>query len=271
MPNVNDQITWLIPQVRGHKSFPTTIPVVVTGTTATNIDLYYELTQGASGAFTGTYKNLLYQRPGGGGSNGSTNVTMTSTTGVTVNDYIYGTNIGVGAKVQSITDGTTVVATVANGGVVSGVLTFSALPNETISSASDGFRMKVRAKTSIAASGNNLTNIAIATACDATSQAYQYPLDTVTVTITVKDSSTLAAIQNARVRILTDVGSYSVLEGVTNVSGVLTGTTQYASHAITGTVRRATVASGTLYKPGSISGTTTSAGFSATVLLIADE
>jgi hypothetical protein len=99
----------------------------------------------------------------------------------------------------------------------------------------------------------------------------QYPLDVVPVSVTVKDSATLAAVQNARVRITTDVGGYVVLEGVTNASGVLTGTTEYASHAITGTVRRATVADGTLYKPGSIAGTTTSAGFSTTVLLIADE
>ena len=72
-------------------------------------------------------------------------------------------------------------------------------------------------------------------------------------------------------RILTDVGSNLVLEGLTNASGVITGTTQYGADAITGTVRRATAANGTLYKPGSISGTTTSAGFSATVLLISDE
>lgn len=91
------------------------------------------------------------------------------------------------------------------------------------------------------------------------------------VTITVKDASTGAAVQNARVRILTDVGSNLVLEGLTDASGVLTGTTEYADNAVTGTVRRATDAYGTRYKPGSISGATTSAGFSATVLLISDE
>lgn len=79
------------------------------------------------------------------------------------------------------------------------------------------------------------------------------------------------AVQNARVRILTDVGSNVVLEGLTNASGVIAGTTQYAAHAISGTVRRATVGYGTLYKVGSISGTTNGSGFSATVLLISDE
>ena len=135
-----------------------------------------------------------------------------------------------------------------------------------------GFKLKYRIVCAVAATNNVLVYIRISTTSTLAAQtANLYPLDTVTVAVTVKDSSTLAAMQNARVRITTDVGGYMVLEGVTNASGILTGTTQYASHAITGTVRRATVASGTLYKPGSISGTTTSSGFSATVLLIADE
>lgn len=184
MINLNDQITWNLPLIKGHLSFPTTIPVVATGTLTTNIDLFYDIGQGVSGAFTGTYQNLLYQRPGGGGANGSTNVTMTSTTGVNINDYIYGTNIGVGAKVQSITNDTTIVSTVANAGVVSGTLQFSALPNQSITDANAGFRLKVRAKTSIAATTTKLTNIAIATVCNSTSQAYQYDLDSINLTIT---------------------------------------------------------------------------------------
>ena len=96
-------------------------------------------------------------------------------------------------------------------------------------------------------------------------------MDTVPITITVKDSATLDVVQNARVRITTDVGGYLVLEGITNASGVLSGTTAYANHDITGVARRATVAYGTRYKQGDISGTTTGAGFSSTVLLTADE
>jgi hypothetical protein len=43
-----------------------------------------------------------------------------------------------------------------------------------------------------------------------------------------------------------------------------------SNQAITGNVRKAS-SGGTLYKPGSISGTITAAGFSATVLLALDE
>ena len=150
-------------------------------------------------------------------------------------------------------------------------LTAANLSAETIS-ASTGFKIKVRVTCATASATNAITNMRIAmTTTDAAQGNNLYPLVTVPVTITVKDAATLSPIQNARVRILTDVGSNLVLQGLTNASGVITGTTQYGADAITGTVRRATVADGTLYKPGSISGTTTSAGFSSTVLLISDE
>lgn len=135
-----------------------------------------------------------------------------------------------------------------------------------------GFKLKFRIVCDTANTGNLISYIRISTTSTLAAQsANMYPLDTVPVTITVKDSSSLAAIENARILITTDVGGYTVLEGLTNASGVLTGTTEYASHAITGTVRRASAGYGTLYKPGSISGTTTGAGFSSTVLMIADE
>jgi hypothetical protein len=148
----------------------------------------------------------------------------------------------------------------------------TALFNLGVFSATTGIKVKIKITcTSTDLANNTINTFNIAMTTDASSQQTTYPLDTVPVAITVKDSSSLAAIANARVRILTDVGGFMVLEGVTNGSGVLTGTTEYAAHAITGTVRRATVVDGTLYKPGSISGTTTSAGFSSTVLMIADE
>lgn len=135
-----------------------------------------------------------------------------------------------------------------------------------------GYKLKLRATCLTAAAGNVITNMRVAMTTTSTDQSTKlYPLNVVPVTITVKDGATESAIQNARVRITTNVGGYLILEGLTNASGEISGTTEYASHAITGTVRRATAAYGTLYKPGSISGTTTSAGFSSTVLMISDE
>jgi hypothetical protein len=96
-------------------------------------------------------------------------------------------------------------------------------------------------------------------------------LNTVPVSVTVLDGKTLAPVQNARVRIVTTVGSNLVMEGTTNASGIATGTTEYAGSAVTGTVRRATVALGTLYKPYDISGTVGGGGLDVTALLTSDE
>lgn len=145
-----------------------------------------------------------------------------------------------------------------------------ALANVTDADSDLGFKLKLRIKTTTT-NATAITSFRIPTLNSSTSRAATYPLDVVPVTIIVKDSATLDPVENARVRITTDVGGFVVLEGLTDASGILTGTTEYASHDITGTVRRATVADGTLYKPGSIAGTTTADGFSTTVLMIADE
>jgi hypothetical protein len=94
----------------------------------------------------------------------------------------------------------------------------------------------------------------------------------VTLTVTVKDASTGAAIQNARVLVEKVSDGTDVLTGLTDASGVVTASYAFTGNTdITGTVRRATVASGTLYKAGSVSGAITSAGFASTILLISDE
>lgn len=94
----------------------------------------------------------------------------------------------------------------------------------------------------------------------------------VTVTVTVKDASTGAAIENARVLVEKTSDGTDILTGLTNASGVITTSYAYtADTAVVGTVRRATVAYGTLYKPGAISGTITAAGLDVTVLLNSDE
>lgn len=265
MPTVNDEATFTMEKnLEGHGSFPIMEAVMTGGGAQTNFDVTYSRNGGT------TYKNLSYPRAGAGGSNASTTVTMTSTTGVAVDDYVFGTNIAPLARVVSIDSGTNITVSIANVGTVSGILRFNQLPGETIADPTVGTPLKIKIKTTTA-NTTAISSIYFRTYSNSTARAATYPLDTAPVTITVRDSSTLAAVTNARVRITTDTGGFTVLEGLTDGSGVLTGTTEYTNHAISGTVRRASVADGTLYKPGSISGTTTSAGFSATTLMIADE
>lgn len=180
MPNIGDQITFETPYyIIGHESFPRAEAVMAGGTIG-NYDITYALDTGAG---YGSFKNLYYGRAGGGGSNGSTNVTMTSTTGVAAGDHIFGTNIAPGAKVVSITDGTTIVVDTANIGSVSGTLRFTQLPSES-SIPSTGFKMKIRIKT-VTANATAMTSLLFYTFSTPTTRAYQYPLDTADATLTL--------------------------------------------------------------------------------------
>jgi len=181
MAAVNDQVTFTTPHYfLEHTGFPLA-EVVMGGGVLANYEITYALDRNDGNGF-GSFKNLSYGRAGGGGSNASTNVTMTSTTGVAVGDYVWGTNIAPNAKVSSITNGTTIVVDTANIGTVSGILRFNQLPSEAAISAS-GFKMKVRLKC-ITGSGAAITSLYIYATSDATSRAAQYPLDTFTLTLT---------------------------------------------------------------------------------------
>ncbi|HRY42277.1 MAG TPA: hypothetical protein P5153_17215 [Candidatus Krumholzibacteria bacterium] len=178
VPAVNDQITWATPDwIYNFNGFPIHGPIFSgTNITLSSHEAYYALDTGSG---YGSFKQLMFPRAGGGGSNGSTNITMTDTTGVVVGTYIFGTNVAYGAKVQSITNGTTIVATIANIGTVSGILRFSDLPNETVSAT--GFKMKVRLKTVAAAATTSFSSIQINAL---PSGSNEYVLDQNTVTFT---------------------------------------------------------------------------------------
>lgn len=137
--------------------------------------------------------------------------------------------------------------------------------------ASMGWKLRLKISTTTA-NTTAITSFYMLTSSTTTTQAYLYPLDTVPVSITALDVITGSPVENARVRIIETAGSNIVLEGVTNSSGVLVGTTQYAGSTYSGKVRRATAAAGTLYRTSTLSGTIdTSNGLTLTVLLIPDE
>ena len=297
-----DKVVWETPDyIIGHTGFPILEPVLNLTTSAKrNLNVLYYIDKN-DGAGYGAAKNLSYIRAGGGGSNGSTNITMTDTTGVAVNDYIFGTNVAPLAKVQSITNGTTIVSTIANVGAVSGVLLFNQLPNETVD-AQKGFKLKismeakkgtaaatwtrstttatctytdhglsvgdvfavtissdeaaitVAAKTVAAVTNENvftftclnaggasgtltytypvLTSYHIVTDSSEVSRAYQYVLDPVTLTQTVKDSAG-TAIAGARVLLLADAGgSLPAQAAVTITSSGAVATVAHTAHGM---------------------------------------
>jgi hypothetical protein len=179
MPAINDQVTWETQDwIKCHQSFPIDEVVMAAGT-LTNHDVYYAIDTGSGYS---AFKNLSYPRAGGGGSSASTNVTMTSTTGVAEGDYVFGTNIAPLAKVVSITNSTTIVVDKANIGTVSGILRFNQLPNESVTPSS-GFKLKIRVKTTTANTAA-WSSLAIYTYVSQPNRENQYELDQYNLTLT---------------------------------------------------------------------------------------
>ena len=177
MPTVNQQADFTLPvNLIGHSSFPIAEAVMAGGTIG-NYDITYSVDGGV------TYKNLYYPRPGGGGSNASTTVTMTSTTGVASGDYVWGTNIGYNAKVVTVDSGTNITVDKANIGTVSGVLRFNQLPSETISDPTIGIPLKVRIKTTTT-NATAITSLYFFTTSDSTARAATSTLDNIVLTLT---------------------------------------------------------------------------------------
>lgn len=186
MRNVNDSAIFETPSfILGYKNFPIGLtsvnesePRSVRNGISTH-DISYSINKGSG---YGSYKNLSYPRAGGGGSNGSTTVTMTDTTGVAVGDYVFGTNIGGNARVVSINSSTNITVDQANIGTVSGVLYFNALPGES-DVPPTGFKIKVKIVTNTSNS-TLLRNIRFYMLYDEVTRGYDYPLDETSVTLT---------------------------------------------------------------------------------------
>lgn len=172
MANVNDEAEWVTERFITDFDHAENMLPFMAGGTISNYHLTYSIDTGAG---YGAYQNAYYERTGGGGSAASTNVTVGSTTGINVGDYVYGIGIASGAKVASITNATTLVVDIANAAAVSGTLRFSHLPNITGLTA-DGFKMKIRCKT-LVANTDGITFMRLFFRSTNTTRAYLYPQD----------------------------------------------------------------------------------------------
>lgn len=152
LPLAGDYATWEMPgYITGYEGFGLTpaIPYGMSLTSLANIqqlDIAYQRNDGSG--WSG-WRNAAFWRAGAGGASGSAQVTMTSTTGVNVGDYVMGTGIAAGAKVQSIDTATQITVTIANAAAVSGVLCFWWMPNET-AFPSSGVKFRVRMTANVA-------------------------------------------------------------------------------------------------------------------------
>lgn len=238
--------------------------------TAGNVSVYRNLLLRYSLDGGTTWSNLSRRKPGGATTSGSQTITMIDTTGVAVNDYIYGIGVAPDAQVQSVDSATQITSTVnsvATGSTL--LLEFNHLPNETISP-STGFDIDVSVKADTPGTTMVITYLTIPTSTTATAQDNLYPLDTVPVVITVLDAVTKDPISGARVFIETDPGGVDLVNTTTNGSGIVSFDYDLSgTEPIRGRVRKGTTAP--YYRTGDITGTITSSGFAATILLIRDE
>jgi len=160
----------------GHTAFERT-EALLSGPTQTRFDLHYAIDTGSG---FGSFHNLYYQRAGGAGTSGQFTFTVTSATGVEIGDYVWGTGIGLHARVTNIASNT-ITVNVANSATVSGTIRFNHLPFESISP-STGFKLKFRI-TVITLETVACAYLRVDTISTAAAQAGTlYPLDTNTLT-----------------------------------------------------------------------------------------
>lgn len=190
-PTVNQQITFEMPGTDGQAvgsggyrlgctGFAIAEAVMAGGTIA-NYDLTYAIDKNDGSGYS-AFHNLYYPRPGGSGSAAAFTFTVTNATGVEVGDYAWGTGVAPNAKVTLIASNT-VTVDIANTATVSGVIRFNHLPSETIATPANGFKLKVRIKTTTT-NATAITSLYVFAQNSETSRAYQYPLDISSLTFT---------------------------------------------------------------------------------------
>jgi hypothetical protein len=152
------------------------------------MNVEYQIDKNVGTGYNGTWKNLVRPKYAPQITNASAVVTMNSTTGLAVNDYVWSSTIAdfpSGTRIQSI-DSATQITLTANAAATSTarVLYFSQLPNESIVAA-DGFKMKWRFTAATPHSRLSLTYVHVFTSSTLVAQqAISYPLDTFNLTLT---------------------------------------------------------------------------------------
>lgn len=106
----------------------------------------------------------------------------------------------------------------------------TALNGETVNAAI-GFKLKLKITTSTT-NTQTITSAYVVTTSSTTAQDYQYPLDTVTVEVTVQDSADFSDVENARVMIEADTGG--PLPSNESITVTRSGSTATAAHTAHG-------------------------------------
>lgn len=275
MPNVGDQITFTSPDyILGQGSSFPIMELQIGGSTNTRYTTTYALDKNDGSGF-GPFHNLYYERAGGAGTSGQSTFTVTDATGVEIADYVWGTGIANNAQVIDIV-GNTITVDSPNIATVSGIIRFNHLPSESSLGPDTGIKMRWRIRT-VTANAVGINFMYVFAESTDTGRAFQYPLDTVTLTIEARDAATGSPVAGARVYVTAAAGGNLpigtvVLSGVTDSNGNLINSSYEltgSSQPVTGRVRKSTATP--LYKTSQIAGTITAGGLNTTVFLVRDE
>jgi hypothetical protein len=209
MPVIGQQITFTTPEYIIGQG--TTFPIfaaVMAGSTITNYEISYALDKNDGGGYS-AFKNLSYPRSGASGSLGSFTFTLTSATGVAIGDFASGTGLSPMSKVTNVA-GNTVTVDTSNIGTVSGTIRFNQLPNETGLNPDVGIKMQWRIKTATT-NATAITSLYIQAESTDAGRAYQYPLESNTITFTGLQPGTDVVILSA--------GTTTILQAVDSIVG----------------------------------------------------
>lgn len=275
-----DQVVWETPDfILGHDSFARTWPLFPSsgGSPFNNVDIDYQIDRGAGYS---AWKNMNVKRNGCAGTSGANTITVDTTVGLNVGDYVWMfvgvPGVGVEAKIVSIDSPTGLTLNVNNIDTFSGVsLMFGGQNWDEPAFPTTGIKLKVRV-TVFTAFANAASYLQVFTRTSTASRNRLYfQGEVVPLNISVKRNSTLENISNARVFIVADTGGPLtagdvIATGVTDINGTFTADFQYtADQPVTGWVRRAT--SSPYYREAPISGVITVNGFITTALMVRDE
>lgn len=268
MPNVGDQITFLTPNylIGQGSTFPIFEPIIGTSL-LTRYKIEYALDINNGNGF-GSFHNLYFEKTGAVGTSGGNTFSLTDVIGVEVGDYVWGTGISPRAKVINISSN---IITIDRNNIaaVSGIIRFNHLPSETNLDPSLGIKMKWRF-TTVVVNIVPITFLYIQTESTVLGRSNQYPLDSVTIKIQVRDINTNLPIENARVYLKTDPQGLNIFNELTDSNGVVETDFNFEETiSVVGRVRKATEAP--YYKTSPIVDIINEDGLSSTIFLISDD
>jgi hypothetical protein len=150
------------------------------GSVNTNYWTTYAIDKNDGNGF-GAFYNLYYDRAGGSGVSGQSTFSVTNSVGVAIGDYVWGTGIANKTSVTNIT-GNTITVDSPNIATVSGIIRFNHLPSEIALGPSTGIKMKWRI-TTVATNTTAINFMYIFAESTDIGRGYQYPLDSITLTL----------------------------------------------------------------------------------------